>query len=87
MNKSLLVFVVLLTTVTGCLAQPEATNPSLDTSLFLDGALAESITTEDCTLSGGTETTCYRITVTGTPTSHDVGPFCPQTITDTAEAG
>ena len=44
-------------------------------------------TTEDCTLSGGTETTCYRITVAGYPASHDVGPFCPDTITDTADAG
>ena len=29
-------------------------------TLFLDGALAEEVTTEDCTLSGGEETTCYQ---------------------------
>ena len=59
----------------------------LDTSLFLDGALTEEPTTEDCTLSGGAETTCYRITVSGYPVDHEVGPFCPTTITDGADAG
>ncbi len=59
----------------------------VDLALFFDGALAEDATTEDCTLSGGTQTTCYRITVVGYPVSHDVGPFCPETITDSAEAG
>ncbi len=54
---------------------------------FLDGALAEDVTTEDCTLSGGEATTCYSITVAGYPTDHDTGPFCPATITDGAEAG
>ncbi|MEL6814958.1 MAG: YHYH protein, partial [Cyanobacteria bacterium J06598_3] len=38
-------------------------------------------------LSGGTETTCYRITVTSIPTDHKAGPWCPETITDSAEAG
>ncbi len=59
----------------------------LDTSLFFDGALAEEATTESCTLSGGAETTCYRINLAGYPTSHDIGPFCPSTITDGADAG
>ncbi len=64
-----------------------ATATGLDTSLFLDGALAEEPTTEDCTLSGGAETTCYRITVSGYPVDHEVGPFCPGTITDGADEG
>jgi hypothetical protein len=55
---------------------------AVDVGLFFDGALAEEVTTEDCTLSGGAETTCYRITVAGYPASHDTGPFCPSTITD-----
>ena len=65
----------------------ESSGVGVDVGLFFDGALAEDATTEDCTLSGGTETTCYRITVAGYPASHDVGPFCPDTITDPAEAG
>ena len=67
-------------------AGTEATD-GLDVGLFFEGALAEEVTTEDCTLSGGAETTCYRITVAGYPASHDVGPFCPETITDGADAG
>ena len=59
----------------------------LDLALFFDGALAGEVTTQDCTLSGGTETTCYSITVAGYPASHDIGPFCPETITDTADSG
>ena len=71
-------------------ASPSSTSTAavgLDTSLFLDGALAEEPTTEDCTLSGGAESTCYRITVAGYPVDHEVGPFCPATITDGADAG
>ena len=59
----------------------------VDVGLFFDGALAEEVTTEDCTLNGGAETTCYSITVSGSPASHDVGPFCPDTTTDSADAG
>ena len=59
----------------------------VDIGLFFDGALAEEATTEDCTLSDGTEATCYRITVAGYPASHDVGPFCPSTLADDADAG
>ncbi|NNL99056.1 MAG: YHYH protein, partial [Acidimicrobiia bacterium] len=36
---------------------------------------------------GGTETTCYRITVAGYPVTYETGPFCPDTITDSADAG
>lgn len=59
----------------------------LDIDLFFDGALAEAVTTEACTLNGGAETTCYRITVSGYPVTYEPGPFCPETITDSAEAG
>ena len=64
-----------------------STSDGLDVDLFFDKALAKTPTTEDCTLSGGTETQCYSITVAGFPTSHDVGPFCPSTITDGKDAG
>lgn len=58
------------------------TSNGVDLDLFFDGALAEDVTTEACTLSGGAESTCYRITVAGYPASHDSGPFCPSTIDD-----
>ncbi len=67
--------------------ETSAATAGLDTGLFLDGALAKNPTTEDCTLSGGAESTCYSLTVAGYPTDHEVGPFCPDTITDGADKG
>lgn len=60
---------------------------AVDVGLFFDGALDGEVTTEDCTLNGGAETTCYVITVAGDPVTYDTGPFCPETITDSADAG
>lgn len=58
-----------------------------DLGLFYDGAV-EDHSIVDCTLSDGTETSCYEITIAGYPVNHDIGPFCPETITTTAdEAG
>ena len=52
---------------------------------FKTGALNRAITTEDCTLTDGTKTTCYRIEVTGTPVDTSIGPFCPETTSTTAD--
>ena len=49
---------------------------------FVPAGLASAIATQSCTLSGGTVTTCYRITTAGTPSGHEVGPFCPRDISD-----
>ena len=60
----------------------------LDITLFTDGALVGDVTTEDCTLSGGTKTTCYRLTIVGEPMDGSPeGPYCPPTITSTADEG
>ena len=64
-----------------------STDDGLDSGLFFEGALVGEVTTESCTLSGGVETTCYQVTVVGLPVDHDVGPFCPPTISSTAEEG
>lgn len=58
---------------------------TVDPSLFLEDGLAAEITEEPCTLSGGTETMCYRIAVYSVPTDHEAGPWCPHTVTDTAD--
>ncbi len=57
----------------------------LNPDYFLSAGLAAAITTEPCTLSGGTETTCYRVTIAGAPADHDAGPFCPRSIDDGAD--
>ncbi len=46
-----------------------------------------SITTVPCTLSDGTETECYQILTNSTPSDHEMGPWCPETITDGADSG
>lgn len=53
---------------------------AFDTRLFADEGLAEDITVVDCTLSGGTETTCYQIITNGSAAGVTVGPFCPDNI-------
>jgi hypothetical protein len=62
--------------------------PGVDVAAFKTGALTEAITEESCTLTDGTKTTCYRITVTGTPIDTVIGPFCPETTsTSAADSG
>lgn len=55
---------------------------------FDSGAIIGDVTTSECTLSGGTTTTCASVTIAGFPASYEVGPFCPDTITtDANDAG
>lgn len=71
----------------GATTLPDVVLGALDPAMFKAGALSADITTESCTLIGGTETTCYRITTVGTPADAAVGPFCPPTITASADEG
>ncbi|GHD83539.1 YHYH protein [Salinibacterium amurskyense] len=57
----------------------------LDLDLFVDGAIVGDPATVDCTLNGGAETTCYEITISGYPTDHEIGPFCPDTTSTSAD--
>ena len=59
----------------------------VDTSLFIESNLLEEITTEDCELSNGLKTKCYKITMKAKPQEHKTGPFCPETIKDDKEKG
>ncbi len=63
---------------------PETTI-KVDASLFQSGGL--TITTVPCTLSDGTVTECYQIVSTSTPADHNMGPWCPNNISDGAESG
>jgi len=54
---------------------------------FLSGGLAEPISIEKRTLSDGSTANCYKIVVTSTPTDHEMGPWCPDNISDDASAG
>ncbi len=57
-----------------------ATQLSVQPANFLAAGLKTAVTTVDCTLSGGTATTCYQIVTVGAPADHEVGPFCPANV-------
>ena len=58
---------------------------TLDPTLLVAGNLVSDVIEVDCTLSGGTDTTCYQISMSGVPTDHDAGPWCPRHIADGAD--
>lgn len=66
-------------------------NPStvldVDGSLFTTANTNVSISKVPCTLSDGTVTECYEIVTNSTPTDHNMGPWCPDNISDDASAG
>ena len=51
-------------------------------ALFQDGALAAPIREVDCTLSGGTKSTCMSITLKKSPSTLTPGPYCPGHVED-----
>lgn len=59
-------------------------SPGVLAANFKDGALSKAISQEDCTLTNGTKTTCYRVIVAGNPVGTKIGPFCPTTTTTSA---
>jgi hypothetical protein len=75
---------------TGKLSPPiEATpanssNPSISVNptYFIKENLAKEITKQDCTLSDGTKSSCYVITIKPVPQEHKLGPWCPTNIKD-----
>lgn len=60
---------------------------SVDAALFLTDGTTFTITMIDCTLSDGSTSKCYEIITNGIPTDHNMGPWCPENISDGAEAG
>lgn len=52
---------------------------------FAEGAITGDVVTADCTLNGGSASTCATFTIAGTPATYSAGPFCPDTITTAAD--
>jgi YHYH protein len=50
--------------------------------MFKSAKVVKAPTLVECTLSGGTKTTCFSITVAATPTSYIPGPWCPRKGSD-----
>lgn len=62
------------------------------TKEFIETHYADSLVWDvsivDCTLSGGSETECFRFTVApDATTDHEIGPWCPRNVTDDETAG
>ena len=64
---------------------PTVNQPEFDPFVFASGALTETVVTTSCTLSDGSTSTCYEITIAGTPASHEIGAFCPRDISASAD--
>ncbi len=60
---------------------------AVDASYFTAANTDITITAVACTLSDGTETNCYQIVTNSAPTDHEMGPWCPDKISDDASAG
>lgn len=65
--------------------EPDEEAQQVDASLFLTDAVSVSLV--DCVLSDGSSSECYQIVSNGLASDHEMGPWCPSTITDGAEAG
>lgn len=94
----LIASVCLATVIAGCSSSQSSSDTSVaavstvqhvfEAEHFDDGAIIGDVTNSECTLSGGTTTTCASVTISGYPVSYNVGPFCPTTITtDAKDAG
>ena len=54
--------------------------------LFADADIVAGPSLVDCTLSGGTETSCFSITVRPSPKDRTPGPWCPSHASDGPDA-
>lgn len=83
---------LLTVAITACKDNKASTTPDkvivdVKSENFLPDGLVEPITIESRTLSDGSTADCYKIVVTATPTDHEMGPWCPDNISNDASAG
>lgn len=69
------------------LAQTDAERLDEIASFFADANLVSGPSIVDCTLSGGTTTTCFSLTVKAEPQAYTPGPWCPSNISQDASHG
>lgn len=97
MNSSSQLFLLLLLigSMSSCVSKKN-TNESneeskvqkINSSYFITDQGVTHLDTVDCTLSNGVKSKCLQITTNSIPTDHEVGPWCPETISGTdAEGG
>lgn len=69
------------------ITEDPVTEDTLVIDIVQENFTGVTITTVPCTLSDGTVTDCYQIVTTSAATDHQMGPWCPDTITDSDEEG
>ncbi|TYK65114.1 YHYH protein [Colwellia echini] len=75
-----------LSTDTGEVSNAAESNSYEVDSTKFDLGTSGSVTEVACTLSNGATSTCYQVTISGFPSDRtELGPFCPQTTSTTAE--
>lgn len=94
--KNLAFMVFLLLGLTSCITSnnkesSDATNPNtvvgVDPAHFVSANANITLTIVPCALSNGIKTECYQIVTNSIPTDHEMGPWCPEHISDDASAG
>ena len=92
--KDKLFLFVLSCFLLGCSSKKSAsvTNASgkitkVNPTYFTSANNQNTITKVPCTLSDGSKTECYQIVTKSTPVDHQMGPWCPITISDDRAAG
>ncbi|WP_083926093.1 YHYH protein [Neolewinella persica] len=66
---------------------PNEVEVAVNAAHFLEASLVTPVETVACTLSDGTKSTCYKIISRSSPTDHQMGPWCPDNISDGPESG
>lgn len=88
-NKIKIISAILATSA-GMIAMPSiATSHELKDieKFFMNANVVSGPDIVDCTLSGGTETRCFSITVVPNPPEYTPGPWCPKHVSDGPAAG
>ena len=65
----------------------EASELAAVSAFFQHAKVVSEPSIVDCTLSGGTRTRCFSITVKSEPSSYTPGPWCPGNVSDGPKAG
>ncbi|MEL0657840.1 hypothetical protein V6255_01710 [Psychromonas arctica] len=56
-------------------SKSNVTKEAINTDNFIPGTLTTALVIVDCTLSGGTKTTCYLLTIVGVPGDPGTSPY------------
>lgn len=65
----------------------QATVLEVEASHFTTANPKIQLTKVACTLSDGTKTNCYQIVTNSAPTDHQMGPWCPENVSEDASHG